>query len=67
MKRSLTSSEGELPIAKNNMFLYIEVGIVVQPQIRYRKKHIHERIFDMHIMFHNLNQSTLPCYHFSIV
>ena len=35
MKRSLTSSEGELPIAKNNMFLYIEFGIVLQPQIRY--------------------------------
>ena len=35
MKRSLTSSEGELPMAKNNIFLYIEYGIVVQPQIRY--------------------------------
>ena len=35
MKRSLTSSEGELPIAKHNMFLYIEFGIVVQPQIHY--------------------------------
>ena len=35
MKRSLRSSEGELPIAKNKIFLYIEFGIVVQPQIRY--------------------------------
>ena len=35
MKRSLTSSEGESPMAKNNIFLYIEFGIVVQPQIRY--------------------------------
>ena len=35
MKRSLTSSEGELPMAKNNIFLYIAFGIDVQQEIRY--------------------------------
>ena len=51
MKRSLTSSEGELPIAKTNIFLYIEFSIPVQPQIRYELKYTHERIFDMHLTF----------------